>query len=252
MRQTFFLLCGCIGIATIFLLPSCVKPPRDFDPRDADNVYTGCRIKQISTVGQYASFTRLFAYNGNNDPVSVYGPAGPGLGSTGAPALTFTYDGKHRLIEYAGPYGNGYYEFLHRYTWQADKIVVDSEYNFGPVNGPLPLQAAYRYLRYDKYDRVSQDSIVYIGFNLPPTVNNYNYDADGNQVGPSKQYDNKLNPHRLNRVWMFIDRDYSVNNPIAASAYNSAGLPLTPALRGYFLGSYYDFTGTTNAVYDCK
>jgi len=59
------------------------------------------------------------------------------------------------------------------------------------------------------------------GFSL---VNSYSYNADGNLAG--HDYDDKINYHRTNRVWMFIDRDYSVNNPVIATyEYNDFGLP---------------------------
>jgi len=38
--------------------------------------------------------------------------------------------------------------------------------------------------------------------------------------------DDKIYPHRTNKVWMLIDMDYSVNNVFTASAYKSSGLPL--------------------------
>jgi hypothetical protein len=53
----------------------------------------------------------------------------------------------------------------------------------------------------------------------------YVYDANGNLVNGAV-YDNKLNINRTNAVWMFITRDYSVNNPFTASQYNQNSLPL--------------------------
>lgn len=38
-------------------------------------------------------------------------------------------------------------------------------------------------------------------------------------------YDDKVNIHRANEVWMLFDRDYSRNNPFVAEIYNSYRLP---------------------------
>ena len=90
--------------------------------------------------------------------------------------------------------------------------MIDSQYNFGIYHGPLPSQAAYHYLRYDNPNRILQDSTVYNYYHLPANVQNYAYDQHGNLAGTSKMYDNKLNPRRANAIWMFIDRNYSLNN----------------------------------------
>jgi hypothetical protein len=58
-------------------------------------------------------------------------------------------------------------------------------------------------------------------------------------------YDNKINPRRTNKIWMFVDKDYSANNPIPGpTAYNELGLPLNNIT---FLGNH-----ATEVFYDCK
>jgi hypothetical protein len=44
-------------------------------------------------------------------------------------------------------------------------------------------------------------------------------------------YDNKINVHRTNKLWMFLDKDYSVNNPIdnGTYTYDQGNLPVTMA-----------------------
>jgi hypothetical protein len=239
-----------ITVILLFQLSSCIKVPDPLHPGDAANVYTNCRIKQIVTVGQYASFTRIFTYNSNNDPLYETGILGPVHGGTGNPDLSFKYDNKHRLVEFAGLYANGYYEYLHHYTYQQNRIVIDTVSSFGLYGGPLPPPAlvAYDYIRYDNLSRIIQDSVVNTGSHNSQ-VTNYTYDVNGNLL-TDNTYDNKLNPRRTNRIWMFIDRNYSVNNPVAASTYNSSGLPLHVNLAGNFLWSNYN--GTTDITYDCK
>lgn len=250
MKKILYIFSISISVIFIFQLSSCIKAPDPFNPGDADNVYNGCRIKQIVTAGQYASFTRIFTYNSDNDPLSETGTLGLVHGGTGNPDLTFKYDNRHRLIEFAGLYANGYYEYLHHYTYQGNRILIDTVSIFGLYGGPLPPpgQVAYGYLRYDKLNRVVQDSFFTPGPNSSLVIN-YVYDANGNLV-TDNAYDNKLNPRRTNKIWMFIDRNYSVNNPVAASAYNSSGLPLHLNLFGVFLFSGYG--GSTDITYECK
>src|SRR6478672_9933881 len=117
----------------IFLLPvvvaSCVKPPDNFDPRDADNVYDGCRVQQTNNqqVPGTPVLIHQFFYNNNNDPVSVTSNAV----NTGNPNLVFKYDKKLRLIEYSGIYTNGFYEFQHHYGYVQNQIATDTIYALG-------------------------------------------------------------------------------------------------------------------------
>ena len=56
----------------------------------------------------------------------------------------------------------------------------------------------------------------------------YNYDGAGNLIHPASAgvvYDNKMNINRTNDIWQFLSRDYSMNNPFTADAYNAAGFP---------------------------
>ena len=53
---------------------------------------------------------------------------------------------------------------------------------------------------------------------------------------------------------MFVDRNYSVNNMVAATSYNSSGLPLKLSGSGYqglmnFAYGYY--YGSVDIIYDC-
>ena len=87
---------------------------------------------------------------------------------------------------------------------------------------------------------MKEDSLISVkwGFN---DVRLFNYDASGNMVGYNV-YDNKINIHRTNKIWMFIDRDYSINNPhspyvaYSPGTYNSFGLPVQINYLPNFLG----------------
>jgi hypothetical protein len=70
-----------------------------------------------------------------------------------------------------------------------------------------------------------------------------------------------LNIHRTNTIWMFIDRDYSINNPVdnGSDTYNSVGLPISISTNNTSVPPGFTFIiigypfGITNAsiVYSC-
>lgn len=68
------------------------------------------------------------------------------------------------------------------------------------------------------------DSLYFYGSFSGTYAHDLVYDASGNPTG--RTYDNKLNMNRTNSVWMFITRDYSVNNPFTAKQYNDKELPV--------------------------
>lgn len=93
------------------------------------------------------------------------------------------------------------------------------------VNGQMA-ERFYSYtvaLEYDRYGRIIHQ------FDPTGTYTfldqTYSYDAAGNLINGAT-YDRKLNFRRTNWVWMFIDRDFSVNNPFKAYSYNNGGLPI--------------------------
>ncbi|MEP6749216.1 MAG: hypothetical protein ABJB86_15890, partial [Bacteroidota bacterium] len=253
----------CVISLSFPFLNSCIKPPLNFDPRDGNNVYTGCRVKETVNQGTTESpgFTRHVAYNSSNNPISV-----DGGGSTGRPNLVFKYDKREKLIEYSGVYTNALYEFVHRYGYSNNRIVTDTQYVFGTYGNLTDYQSKrIIYVFYDKLNRVAEDSEVFVYPTVFTSVLKYDYNQDGNFEGFSDNgglttydyiYDNKLNPRRTNKIWMFIDRNYSVNNFYTAKTYNSAGLPLTfgPYQKFTFdmiFASFY-YYGTSQITYDCK
>lgn len=231
---------------------ACTKPALETDIRDGNNIYKNCRVNQVS--GSYSG-ARQFSYNSNNDPLSgtVAAPA------TGNPNFIFRYNSQGGLVEYTGMYtGNTSFEFMHRYGYQQNRITTDTMYVFGSSsNPPSSYSKRIKYLQYDRLNRIETDSEVYIYPYSAVTVFRYEYNADGNLVNNSYAgYDSKMNPHRTNRVWMFIDRDYSLNNAVAATAYNSNGLPLSITLNTKtnekFMFGYGYYNGTVTIAYDCR
>jgi hypothetical protein len=234
---------------------SCVKPPPNFEPGDASNVYNACRVKKISNSYQ----TRVFTYNSNNDPVSVINSR---VG-TGNPNFSFKYDNKNRLVQYGADYTSGF-EILHRYGYSQHRITTDTIYalgNYNEAGEPVGYVAKrIAYLQYDKLNRVVTDSMAPTPY---PNIIRYSYDQAGNFLIRMPdgvnfvQYDNKLNPHRTNKVWMFVARDYSVNNSLQATAYNAVGLPLNYNLEGKTYYGPFKFANmqigpVADIEYDCK
>lgn len=139
------------------------------------------------------------------------------------------YNDKHRLTDAIQTYLNGYFFSWKKFMY-SDKGVIykDSTFIFGTTSqGPYSsFNGGYvSYYYYDNMDRI-------IKIQMQSTTTTYqiektfSYDTRGNLIKPGTSYDNKVNPQRTNRIWMFLAQNYSVNNAIAAEKYNEAGLPL--------------------------
>ncbi len=262
------------AVLTLFFaifFTACLKPPVNIDPRDANYVYTACRIKQILTYPGYPYSTayhgRTFEYNANNDPVNVYSdPRGISYLD-----LSFKYDGRKRLVQYCAYYyvpATNNFEILHRYGYTRDRITIDTVYSMGSFDAagnPYHYQLNwYSYLTYDKLNRVVKDSLVYVLPHFPGESIQYMYDQRGNLLNTNSDpamkwvYDTQLNLHRTNTIWMFVDRNYSVNNPVIAAGYNGVGLPLYYHALGEevsnfdFSLAYAGYSDSTRVIYDCR
>jgi hypothetical protein len=94
------------------------------------------------------------------------------------------------------------------------------------------MDTVVNYYSYDSQDRITRVHQEW-GYGSNDLI--YNYDSNGNLIRtgytPQGQpipliYDNQVNPQRTNEVYMFVARDYSRNNAMAADSYNDKGLPL--------------------------
>jgi hypothetical protein len=193
-------------------------------------------------------------YNVAGNPVSAVRQST----STGRPNFYFLYDINNRLTDLIGAYDSAYIndsrvETWNKYSYDASgRIVLDSCFNFPdvvngqPTTGFLGDVFTINY-EYDGFERVIKMTTTFTD-DEPTQVETYSYNNQGNKTGFT--YDNKVNFHQTNKIWMFIDRDYSLNNPTTASyTYNNAGLPTTIAptngemsffnapLTGYFYNS---------------
>ena len=257
-----------VAMLAIVLLPGCKKVYDYIEIYPAADIKI-CPIMKIISVGQYGSAdTLIFKYNSWGDPVSVSHSSGP---STGRPDYVFKYNRQGKLSELLGVYymygttNDGIFmEYWHKYFYDGTgKIALDSTYIWPYFQNGVLIDyygGKMTFYTYDNKERIIKDSTIWTeghlyggtGSLITIIVSNYAYDANGNKVGGS--YDQKTSFLRTNKIWMFLHRDYSLNNPFTAESYNSNGLPTSLNLsvkRGgsNFLDVYFNLAQIT---YGCR
>ena len=233
MKKQFLVAASIVSAATI-LLCGCQK---NLQLKNSEEELRGtplpgqenyCRIESIWEKPGYFLKERflLVLYDEYENPIAVTTPE---VG-TGQSYCTFKYDDWHRLKEYRGEYSNGFFEFWHFYGFDLNgRIAVDTAYFWGRLsNKPIDyLERTFSKFEYDNQNRIIK-AVTDYEVNHFHFEDIYVYDAAGNLTYPPNSgvtYDNKVNLHRTNDIWMFLARDYSRNNPFIASAYNSTGFP---------------------------
>ncbi|MET0466248.1 MAG: hypothetical protein ABW007_24025, partial [Chitinophagaceae bacterium] len=178
------------------------------------------------------------------------------------PNFIFKYDSKKRLVESIEYYDNGVFENWSRYYYNSQGMITsDTTYKGGVVvngNATLPDEEAAE-LRVHRYVYDAQKRIITVKLFWPRESEEsfdeqtYEYDANGNRQldGGAASYDDKMNIHRTHKVFMFMDRNYSRNNPVGATAYNARYLAVTygPAVSETFLRKSL---GNAAVTYKCK
>lgn len=237
-----------IAVISLLLVISCKKDVEEKAARHCEII----QMKAPSYFGAPDSNTYVFQYNQKGDPVQIT----PAVIGTGRPYHVFRYDKKHRMRDYIGRYENAAFEFWHEYGYDnKDRIVKDTMYIFGiyedgPTSDLAPGRRIFTY-EYDAKNRIIK-TITEYPFN--PTYNSvelFSYDNNGNLIRPGYTYDNKVNYHRTHPIWMFLDADFSENNPVPAVNYNDGGLPAffnPPDYQETFL----HYIPVTHIWYDCK
>jgi len=226
--------------AAVAILQSGCKKIEEAILKDSCADFKFCNIKSYTLFGDFPGNKVTFAYDAWGNPLSVSSTA---VG-TGHPNHQFKYNALHRLTEYLRLYTNGSFESWSKYVYDASgRIAFDTTYALGNITPSGPTNYIWSRLTTYTYDgtcRVIKTSSVALGGKTGDTtksVSLYSYDSNGNLILPGIVYDNKVNIHRTNKVFMFVDRDYSMNNPFTASTYNAYSLPSTispPAAGGPF------------------
>jgi hypothetical protein len=167
------------------------------------------------------------------------------------------------MKEYLESYSNNTFETWHFYGFDyLTRIGVDTFYVFGSSATGKPTNYFERVISILTYD--SQNRIVRSDNTITPdpvnplvqtsfSVDNWTYNSAGNREGAGITYDNKLNLNRTNDIWMFLARDYSLNNPFAATSYNSAGYPTNINVTfARFILSNDIFISNSQIGYGCR
>lgn len=146
----------------------------------------------------------------------------------------FRYDKQGRLTDYfCNYYGNYGGLIWHRYSYPKKNTIIDSSFDYvGDIRSPIPPDTSFDMyvdeLKLDETGRIIKDIALFPTDGPPYAFTDYTYDKYGNLIKPGTPYDDKINPYHTNHVWMFTNKDYSVNNasPMGVTGYNQYGLPL--------------------------
>ncbi|GAA3951162.1 hypothetical protein GO495_13080 [Chitinophaga oryziterrae] len=255
--------------AVTYILSGCNKYP------DCSPGVPSCQIVKIIQ-GFSVSVpedTLTFAYNNKGNPVSITRT----YVGTSSPNFLFIYDKKNRMTDFYGVYTspNPYFDIWHRYHYDAkNRIISDTTYEFGFVGPgiPLPDQTNNGQLRvrnvstygYDLKDRIVKSTDTYGFPESDITTRFYTYNRDGNLVKivttrsgvtntETYSFDDKINLRSTHPIWQFLDRDYSVNNSLHATAFNQYGLPTAIDFSNHGYGQFATILLTDIKIsYNCR
>jgi hypothetical protein len=218
--------------------------------RKNDFPFIQCKIVKMVTVLPAGSFVDKYeydiSYNSWGAPVKLI-TSFPGTGNEN---YEFFYDSKHRLTGMRTFFQFDQDYVVTRYLYgSGDVILGDSTFIVG--------SGLFRTARYQYDDKMRIVRVDYSTNYGGPFSREFEYDSRGNLIRPGVVYDNKVNFHRTHPLWMFVDLDYSMNNPLPSGTaykvtYNKKGLVTSftgsPGSEGPYLLNKYP-----NIVeYDCS
>lgn len=254
--------------AVFLLFLSGCKKVLDYIIARPGGIAKNCRIERITSNRTFECTdmprvdTARFSYNAHGDPVSIKFSLSSKLeGCYDYPNdRSFKYDHKNRLIVFLEQGGDSWIEnkvyalFWHKYTYENSNLIVDSIFEYAQGDWRISDRPEYydrtivTTFELDNYGRIVRE--VGGSFDVDKT---YAYDSNGNLVKPGVTYNNKINIRQTNRVWMFLDRDYSINSPVgAASTFHSSGLPVELNEMPHFLYGFVSDFKNIVVSYKCK
>jgi YD repeat-containing protein len=215
----------------------------------------------LAAVAAGSNDSVFFTYNALGNPVSIIHQTNFGDN------LFFKYDHANRLTDFIAMYGGAAQggDEWHKYTYDphnTTRVIVDTTYiEFQSDNNKI---TSYEFtqlttFKYDAQNRISQTTKTVEG---DTTVTAYNYDSHGNLEGSGLVYDSKINVHRTNKLWMFLDKDYSINNQIdnGTYTYDQGNLPVKMATNTlsrvaafeFMVVGYPNSMSTVTVSYSCE
>jgi hypothetical protein len=252
-------------------------------PGNGDAVSKICQVQTINSDGPYGA-NYVFNYNKRGDLESIITDK-PNDGNAN---VFITYDNKHRAVEVLSSFTPTPTTPGSAWSWEKlgynkdNQIVVDTLYgivSIGP-DGAIVISNYFLSItqfQYDANNRVvaSDDSAWFRGSYSNREHYAYKYDANGNLNYTARQsrswnswgesiyndtfrvkgYDNKISIRRTDKMWMFLDRNYSMNNSLSGATYNTYGLPVFFDSQQYLQGltTIITFvTGNVTVQYNCE
>ena len=231
MKKLLVIFCYAVLSIMVLYLAGCKKLLDYIRQHPEGTAIVPCAINDIEYEGPFQPFvdTVNFSYDRFGNPVSAVRKHV----STGSPNVLFRYDDFYRLNNLICHYGSdisGGVEGWIKYFYDAgDRVLWDSVYSFPVIVNGQPtvgegVSAWVDTYEYDAKGRIIKTTKIAPGH--VPVDTSYAYDTNGNLV-TGYTYDDSVNLHRTNKIWQFLDRDYSLNNPLTSNyEYSSVGLPL--------------------------
>ncbi|MDX1937120.1 MAG: hypothetical protein SFU21_08375, partial [Flavihumibacter sp.] len=188
-------------------------------------------------------------YNSSGNPINIYN----NNVSTGSTNYKFGYNDKGQL-----KFTSSYYEtpnkgfhFYSKYTYNTkNQIEKDTTY-YTDFTSTYTIHL----YTYDEKDRITKvEEYLQTGKFLG--AKEYKYDSIGNLISDGLIYDNKKNPLTTNKIWQFLNRNYSLNNQSIASQYNEWGLPVFYIRKttqpSYRVPGFFPEHPMHNVIYTCQ